>query len=170
MSNFLAPLDMLALAALLLSMLLGAWRGLVYEALVLVGWIVAFFAARFLTPTFLPQVVGYFGGVAPELVYVGLFILLFVACAFAWGLLASMAQKLVQAVGLRPVDRVLGACFGVVRALVLLLLLALVVQAGGWHGQPWWRQSISAIWLERGAAQALPQMPAPWGRLLPGAA
>ena len=57
----------------------------------------------------------------------------------------------------------------VVRALVLLLLLTLVVQAGGWHGQPWWRQSASAIWLERGAAQALPQMPAQWGRLLHGA-
>lgn len=47
MSNFLAPLDMLALAALLLSMLLGAWRGLVYEALVLVGWIVAFLPRAF---------------------------------------------------------------------------------------------------------------------------
>lgn len=164
MSNALALLDMLVLATLLLSMLLGAWRGLVYELLMLVGWVVAFFAARLLVPQLLPQASAYFSNAAPQALYAGVFIVL----TFAWGLLASLAKKLIQMVGLRPVDRVFGACFGVVRALVLLLVLAMVVQAAGWQSQSWWQQSTSAAWLEQGLAQALPSLPQSWGRMLHG--
>ncbi len=168
MSNALALLDMLVLATLLLSMLLGAWRGLVYELLMLVGWVVAFFAARLLVPQLLPQASAYFSNAAPQALYAGVFIVLFIVLTFAWGLLASLAKKLIQMVGLRPVDRVFGACFGVVRALVLLLVLAMVVQAAGWQSQSWWQQSTSAAWLAQGLAQALPSLPQSWGRMLHG--
>lgn len=170
MSDALALLDMLVLATLLLSMLLGAWRGLVYELLMLVGWVVAFFAARFLAPELLPQASAYFPSAAPAVVYAGVFVVLFIALTFAWGLLASLAKKLIQMVGLRPVDRVFGAGFGLVRALVLLLVATVLVQAAGWQGQSWWRQSVSATWLEGAAAQALPSLPQQWGRLLQGGA
>ena len=39
-------LDWIFIAVLLGSMLLGAWRGLVYEVLSLLGWVVAFMVAR----------------------------------------------------------------------------------------------------------------------------
>jgi membrane protein required for colicin V production len=38
-----------------------------------------------------------------------------------------MASKLVASVGLRPVDRALGAAFGVVRGVVLVLAATVVV-------------------------------------------
>ena len=41
-----APIDWTFLAVLLASMLIGAWRGLVYELLSLTAWVVAFFAAQ----------------------------------------------------------------------------------------------------------------------------
>ena len=41
-----APIDWTFLAVLLVSMLIGAWRGLVYELLSLAAWVVAFFAAQ----------------------------------------------------------------------------------------------------------------------------
>jgi len=46
---------------------------------------------------------------------------------FAAGLLAWLLKKLIETVGLRPVDRVLGAGFGLLRGAIMLLALALVV-------------------------------------------
>ena len=43
------------------------------------------------------------------------FVVVFVAALFVGGLLAFSIRKLVAAIGLRPVDRVLGAAFGVER-------------------------------------------------------
>ena len=52
-------------------------------------------------------------------------------CSSPWcsaaALLAWLIKKLVEAVGLRPIDRVLGAVFGLVRGAVLLLALAVVI-------------------------------------------
>jgi membrane protein required for colicin V production len=43
------------------------------------------------------------------------FVLVFIASLFIGGLLAWLLKKLVEAVGLRPVDRALGGVFGLVR-------------------------------------------------------
>ena len=59
--------------------------------------------------------------------YAAGFVVVFIAVVFAGGLLAWLIKKLVEAVGLRPVDRALGAVFGLVRGAVLLLALAVVV-------------------------------------------
>lgn len=164
----LATLDFLVLAVLLLSLALGAWRGLVYELFFLVGWVVAFFVTRLLAPQLLVFVRPYTGGLEPTMVYALVFVAVFIALVFIWGLLASLAKKLVQIAGLRPVDRVLGGCFGVVRALVLLLVLTMVVQAGLWHRQSWWGQSYAGPWLQQTLAYVLPSWPASdWRRFLP---
>lgn len=47
-------IDLALLAALLLSMLVGLWRGLVLEVLALAGWVVAWFAAQWLAPQWAP--------------------------------------------------------------------------------------------------------------------
>ena len=41
-----AALDWVFLTVLAASLLIGAWRGLVFELLSLAGWVVAFFAAQ----------------------------------------------------------------------------------------------------------------------------
>ena len=40
-----AALDWVFVAVLLASMLIGAWRGLVFEVLSVLGWVVSFFVA-----------------------------------------------------------------------------------------------------------------------------
>ena len=45
-----ATLDWVFLAVLLVSLALGAWRGLVYEVLSVLGWIAAFVVAQWLAP------------------------------------------------------------------------------------------------------------------------
>ena len=45
-----AELDLVFLAVLVLSLTLGAWRGLVYEVLSVASWIAAFVAAQWFAP------------------------------------------------------------------------------------------------------------------------
>ena len=151
-----ATLDWIVLGVLALSLAVGAWRGLVYELLYGVGWVVAFFITRLLVPQLAAAVRPYASSWSPTVLYAAVFIVLFIALVFAWGLVAVLAKKLVQMAGLRPVDRVLGACFGAVRGVVLLLVLALAVQAGRWHSDGWWSQSYAGPRLQQVLAYALP--------------
>ena len=133
-----SAVDWVLLVLLIGSLALGAWRGLVFEVLSLAGWVLALLAARAAVPWLadaLPM-----GALPPPLRLGAAFLGAFVATLFAAGILAALARKLVSSVGLRPVDRVLGAGFGALRALLLLALLALVVnllglrQPLGWAG------------------------------------
>ncbi|MCM2297098.1 CvpA family protein [Rhodoferax sp.] len=119
-------LDWVFAAVLLMSVLLGAWRGLVFEVLSLLSWIAAFVLAQWLA-TDVAQYLPISG--ASEMVrYAAGFLLVFIATVMLGGLLAALLKKLMASVGLRPVDRLLGASFGAVRG-VLLLLLATVLAA-----------------------------------------
>ena len=44
--NDIAPVDILLLLVLLVSVVVGAWRGLLYEVLSLMGWVAAFLVAQ----------------------------------------------------------------------------------------------------------------------------
>ena len=151
-----ATLDWIVLGVLALSLAVGAWRGLVYELLYGVGWVVAFFITRLLVPQLAAAVRPYASSWSPTVLYAAVFIVLFIALVFAWGLVGVLAQKLGQMGGLGPVDRVLGACFGAVRGVVVLLVLTLAVQAGRWHSDGWWSQSYAGPRLQQVLAYALP--------------
>ncbi|MGE0347980.1 CvpA family protein [Hydrogenophaga sp.] len=149
--------DWVLLGALLLSVLLGLWRGLVYEVLSLAGWVVAFVVAQAFADeagAWLPM-----EGLSPPLrVAIG-FVLVFVAVAFAAGLLAWLVQKLVASVGLRPVDRVLGGAFGLARGAVILLAVALVVSMTQMQAATWWTNSGTAGVLTAALQEVKPLLP-----------
>ncbi|HEY4663808.1 MAG TPA: CvpA family protein [Comamonas sp.] len=160
-------LDGVLLGILVVSMLLGAWRGLVFELFSLVGWVAGFFVARLFAEdvaAWLPL-----DGFDATVQYGISFVLTFVLAVFAWGLLSALAKKLIEAVGLRPVDRALGAVFGVLRAGVLILVLAVVVVSTPLHQENWWTQSLAAPWLADAVASILPALSMEWGRLMPSA-
>src|ERR1019366_3570630 len=100
-----ATLDWVFLAVLALSFLLGAWRGLVYEVLSVTSWVAAFIVAQWLAPdaaALLPV------DRAPEAGrYAVGFVVVFIAVVLTGGLLAWLTKRLVDSVGLRPVDRTL---------------------------------------------------------------
>src|SRR5512132_3081418 len=105
-----AALDWVFVAVLAASLLLGAWRGLVYEVLSVASWVAAFVVAQWLAPDaarWLPV------ERAPEAGrYAVGFVAVFIAVVFAGGVVAWLTSKLVASVGLRPIDRTLGAAFG----------------------------------------------------------
>lgn len=160
-----AALDWVVIAVILASLLLGLWRGLVVEVLSVLSWIAAFVLAQWFAPAvgeWLPM-----AEAAQPVRHAAGFVAVFVATLFAGGLLAWITGKLVEAVGLRPVDRVLGALFGVARGILLVLALAVVVHLMGLRTSQWWQESISggvATAAMRGLKPALPER---FGKHLP---
>lgn len=160
-----AALDWIFAAVLLASMLIGAWRGLVFEVLSLLGWVVSFFVAQWFADdmaALLPM-----GESAGSLRYAAGFAVVFVASVFACGFLTWLAKKLVEAIGLRPADRTLGAVFGVLRGMVLLLAVAVVAGLTPLHEAPWWQESWSASVLTEVLKGLKPALPEEFGRHLP---
>lgn len=149
--------DWVLLTALLLSVVLGLWRGLVYEVLSVVGWVAAFVLAQ----AFADQAGAWLpiDGLSPPLRLAAGFVLVFVMVAFAAGLGAWLVQKLVASVGLRPVDRVLGGAFGLLRGLVILLAVAFVVNMTQMQGAAWWRDSATASVLSAALHEIKPLLP-----------
>lgn len=153
-----AVFDGFVLVVIGLSMFIGLWRGLVFEVISLMAWVAAFLCAQWFAAdvaTWLPV-----GEPDASWRYAAGFVLVFVVVAFAGGLFAAMTRKLVTVVGLRPIDRSLGALFGVARALVALLAVAVVVHVLALGQSRWWRESVSAPWLDaalQGLKPALPE-------------
>lgn len=156
--------DWITLGVLLVSLLLGLWRGLVYEVLSLLTWISAFVAAQWLAPDLALRLP--LGEMTKPLRYAAAFVLLFVLIAFAGGLLAALVKKFVTAVGLRPVDRTLGMAFGTARALVLLLALTVVARLTPLGASPAWRDSVAAPWLSATLAWLKPTLPEAFARFV----
>ncbi len=160
----LAALDWIILAILLLSMALGAWRGLVYEVLSVLGWFASFIIAQVYAATvgnLLPM-----AGATDALRYAAGFVITFIASAFAAGLLAWLAKKLIETVGLRPVDRTLGAFFGLLRGFVILLAATTAVLMTPLKEGEWWKQSAGAGILSATLRGIKPLLPSEVGQYI----
>ena len=158
-------LDLIFFCVLLASLLLGAWRGLVYELLSAVSWVVAFILAQWFAPDValkLPM-----AGSGEGVRYAAGFALVFVLSIFAGGLLAKLAQKLFATVGLRPADRALGAAFGLLRGVVLLLAATVVVGMSPMKSSAWWTESVGAGMGMATLKGLKPVLPVEFGRYLP---
>lgn len=126
---------------LLLSLVAGAWRGLVDELMSLAGWVAAFVLAQWLAAD-VAEALPVWRDAAAQVRHALSFVLVFVASVFAASLLSWLLRKVVDTVGLRPADRSLGALFGLMRGVLVLMVLAVVVQLLGLHKESWWQQSL----------------------------
>lgn len=160
-----AALDWIFIVVLLGSLVVGAWRGLVFELLSLAGWVVAFFAAQWWAADMgrmLPM-----GEADDALRLAAGFVVVFIAAVFACGFVAWLMKKLIEAVGLRPADRTLGAVFGVLRGVILLLAVGLVAQWTQLQETDWWKESQGAPILQQALKDLKPVIPEGFARHLP---
>lgn len=151
---------------LLLSLLVGAWRGLVYELMSLAGWVAAFVLAQWLAGD-VAQWLPVWRDAADSVRHAVAFVLVFVASVFAAGLVSWLLRKVVDTAGLRPADRSLGAIFGLLRGVLVLMALAVVVQLLGMHTEPWWQSSRGSPLLEVLLSGIKPLLPAVLQAYLP---
>jgi membrane protein required for colicin V production len=157
--------DAVLAAVLLLSGVVGLWRGLAFEVLSLVGWVVAFFVAQ----AFAPAAAAYvpFGVPGGALNHGIAFFATFVLALVLWALASRLLRLLIHATPLQPVDRVLGGVFGLARGAVLLLAVATVVMLSPAQRSLAWQQSRGAAWLATALQELKPVLPEAIGQRLP---
>jgi membrane protein required for colicin V production len=160
-----AATDWILFAALAASMLLGALRGLVYEVLSVMGWIAAFLLAQWFSPDVAEKLP--MQNSSEALRYAAAFVLVFIASVFLAGLISALMKKIISAVGLRPVDRMMGAIFGLFRGLILLLALSVVVHMTALQESDWWLESQGGPMLMTLLKGLRPMLPEKFGAYLP---
>jgi membrane protein required for colicin V production len=157
--------DLALLGALLLSMLIGLWRGLLLEVLALAGWVVAWFGAHWLAPQWAPHLP--VGDPGSSLRAAVAFVAAFLAVLIGCGVAARLLRLLLQATPMRGVDRLLGGAFGLLRGVVLLLVITAVVALTPAASAPEWHASRGAQWLGTALQGLKPLLPADVARRLP---
>lgn len=157
-------IDLVMLGVLLASMAVGIWRGAVYEVLSLVGWVVAWVAAQAWGGDIalrLPV-----GSPGSPLQHGAGFVVTFVAALLLWRLVTWLVQQLMHASPLAPVDRALGAGFGLLRGGVIVLLAVLLLSLTPLAKGTAWRASVGVQWSRAMLAVLTPLLPPAWAAAL----
>jgi membrane protein required for colicin V production len=150
-------LDYAVIGVFVVSLAVGALRGLVREVLSILGWVIAFLAANLLAGPLgplMPQAIP-----SPELRVAAAFVAVFVASLIVTSLLGLLLSKIVKAVGLGGVDRMLGALFGLARGLLIVLAAVLLAGLTSAPKQSFWRDSASGAYLVQAAQALKPLLP-----------
>ena len=148
--------DYVVMGVLVLSVVWGAWRGLVHEVLSLAGWIMAFLAANLLAA---PLSETFPANMRPEFRVVGAFVLVFVATLVLTTLLTALVTKFVRVSVLQSLDRWLGALFGLLRGLVVVVALAMIGGLTPLPRMPEWTNSATGYSLAQTVIQLKQWLP-----------
>lgn len=141
--------DIVLLAILGISALIGIWRGLVAEVMSLLVWVAAFWLAFAFGPDvaqmFEPHVD------APTARWFLGYATVFVLALVVGGLLNWLLGRLVKGTGLSGTDRLLGLCFGLLRGAAVACALVLVAGFTPMPQEQVWQQSQLVPGFVRGA-------------------
>ena len=122
-------LDWLIIGILVLSVLLAAAHGFFFELFSFVGAILGYLLAAWEYKTvaawYLPYVKNEWAANGAG------FLTIFLSVVISAGIIARLARWAVQEVGLRWVDRLLGAAFGLLRGALVVMVLVMVLASFG---------------------------------------
>ena len=131
--------DFVIIVAVLASILVGVIRGIVREAIAMAALLLAIWAALHLGPYAGGWLGGRMGSTELEL-WAGR-ALVFVIILALGGLAGWGISKIVRLAGLTGTDRYLGGLFGLLRAVVLAGLFALLGRYAAFDVENWWLES-----------------------------
>jgi membrane protein required for colicin V production len=149
--------DYAVVGVLVVSIAWGVWRGLVREVMSLAGWVIAFLAANlFAAPLaeVLPASVS-----RPEYRTLLAFIIIFLLTLAVTTLGAVWLAKVLHAAGLGGLDRLLGALFGLLRALLIVLAAAIAAGFTSFPQKAAWKDSLAGPQLAAAASALKPWLP-----------
>ena len=139
--------DYVVILIAVLSIILGWWRGMSYEVLSLAGWVLAYYVAHTFVKQALPLVPAAVTAESARsvLASAGLFIVtLLVSAVLAWSL-----SKLVKFSGLGVLDSLLGAVFGLMRGVLIVLVLVWLAGLTELPKQSFWREAMLSASLQK---------------------
>lgn len=152
-----SAIDWIVFGVLLGSAALGAYRGFVREVFSLAAWVLAFIAAKGLSPwvsLWMPGLVEE-ESIRYAAAIVLVFVLVWIVATLVGGLLASM----VKWIGLGPYDHFAGLGFGLLRAFVLLLGLAILAGLTALPRTEAWQRAWTRAPLEGTVLELRPWLP-----------
>ncbi|MEM6513453.1 MAG: CvpA family protein [Pseudomonadota bacterium] len=155
-----AYIDILIAIAVVISIVVGVFRGFVKEAISIVSLLFAIWAALFFGPEVGRISDGWFSSAEVQ-TWFGRILVFFVILS-AGGLLGWGLGKLIRLSILSGIDRLLGAMFGLGRALLLTGVFILGGRFAGFDNDTWWDDSILieqldflADWIQEMAPEGL---------------
>lgn len=149
--------DYTVIVIVILSALLGWWRGLVYEIFSLLSWIAAVLLTHFLAATILPYMPASMGS---EIIRTAAaYVLLFIAILLLGSVATMLLSKLVKFAGLRWQDGMLGVLFGVARGILVALVLVLLAGLTDLPKEAAWRNALLSKPMEKAALFARTWLP-----------
>lgn len=149
--------DYAVIAIILLSALVGWWRGFMYELFSLIGWVAAYIVARTFSAQALPYVPLAVGeqNIRSAAAFAALFIAtLIVGALFAWFL-----ARLAKFAGLSGMDGKFGAIFGMLRGGLVVVALVWLGGLTDLPQLPFWRNALSSKPLQEAALYAKDYLP-----------
>ena len=118
-------LDYFFIFIILLSLLVGCFRGFTRELFSLVGWVFAFYFANLFTGDLLQFVSFEFGEhVNFIIIYMSIFIIILLLAT----LLATIFNKLIKNIGLGFLNVIIGGIFGLMRGFLISFIIIFLVE------------------------------------------
>ena len=152
------PFDYIVFVIVILSVLLGWWRGLVYEILSLLSWVTSYFVAK----SWVTELAPYMPAVleSDALRSTAAFLAVFLVTLILCGIAAWSLSKLIKSFGLDwRTDGVMGAWFGLFRGLMLVLVIVLLAGLTQLPQTPFWQDALLSKPLQNVALQAKDLLP-----------
>jgi membrane protein required for colicin V production len=134
-----SPVDIAIVIILLVSTLIGVFRGFIRETLSLISWVVAFYIAWTFAPLGAVYLEPYLS--QPPLRIVAAFVAIFLVALISASIIAYLVYRLFALAGVGGIDRSLGLVFGVARGVLLVAVLILAGVYTDFATQPWWQTS-----------------------------
>jgi membrane protein required for colicin V production len=149
--------DYAVIAIIVLSAVVGWWRGFMYELFSLIGWLAAYIVASTFSAQMMPYVPIEVGAdnIRSAVAFAALFVVtLIVGALFAW-LLARLAKF----AGLSGMDGKFGAIFGTLRGGLVVIALVWLGGLTELPQQSFWRNAMSSKPLQQAALYTKDYMP-----------
>ncbi|MBE7526335.1 MAG: CvpA family protein [Nitrosomonas sp.] len=156
--------DYIVIGIVSFSALLSITRGLVHEIVSLLAWVIAFFAASRYSVYAAPLLPGMIENESTRML--AAFSATFFVVLLATMLVSRLLSALVRGVGLGLIDRMLGALFGMVRGLVIVLFLITAAGFTPIPQQPFWKEAVLSGPLEIMSADIIPWLPQDFRNLI----
>ena len=156
-------LDGVLLAVLLMSCLLGLWRGVIRETMALAAWLLGFLLSSKYAADMAVQLPPDWGD---NLRYLTAWLLVFGAVWLSMSILSALTQRLVAVVGLGLLDRFMGGVFGLMRGGIALMAVSVLVGLTPVKTSPAWMNSWVAQSADEGVKFFKPILPAQLERLV----
>jgi len=132
-------LDIILVIIVAISVGVGVKRGLIREAFSIISWVLAFWIGLTSASQVAPLVAQYVPGVALQSGIA--FVLVFVLSLFFLSIVSSFLYKLIAVKAIQGPDRLLGAAFGLLRAILLVAVFIIIARGIELNKSEFWQAS-----------------------------